>query len=119
MVIRPANRDTKKRGEFVKGEKTDRERGGGGERFQNTFLFFLLNQRRNKGELRKLYMQAKRCFSLRKEKKKKAGQHQKQVFFYRTAVTHRLLPSEFSCSFVYLLTKCLNDPDQGKKITSH
>lgn len=83
MVIRPANRDTKKRGEFVKGEKTDRERGGGGERFQNTFLFFfLLNQRRNKGELRKLYMQAKRCFSLRKEKKKEnRSASETSVFF--------------------------------------
>lgn len=90
MVIRPANQDTTKRGEFVKGEKkrqTERgEEGSGGGRtgedrgpFSEHFpfsFFFFKNQRRKKRELRKLYMWAKTLFFFVKIKKKtKKSQH--------------------------------------------
>ncbi len=54
MVIRPANRDTKKRKEFVKGEKK-RQRaeegwGDNGGHFQNTFRFlFKKTEQEKKG----------------------------------------------------------------------
>ena len=46
MVIRPANRDTKKRGEFVKGEKTDREGEEEGSAFRTLSFFFFEKPRR-------------------------------------------------------------------------
>lgn len=64
MVIRAANRDTKKRGEFVKGEmkrRTERRE----EEVEDERRFFVEPVKvgkKNKRALRKLYMQAKHCW---------------------------------------------------------
>lgn len=65
MVIRPANRDTTKRVEFVKEEKTERGgEGGGWGRFSEHF--FCKSTEGKKKEGSKLYMQIEKSFPLRK-----------------------------------------------------
>lgn len=64
MVIRPANRDTAKRVEFVKDEKTERGgEGGGWGRFSENFFVKALKEKK---EGSKLYMQIEKSFPLRK-----------------------------------------------------